>query len=188
MGYPNEIVRFRRVKNRDLTIGEPGDIILAEDHNELAETLEAVQETLGINPQGQFQTVAEAIQNKLDKIEISGDTEYIGTGEFQRHDDVKTLVNLQKSYFTLVLLVWHCIITEQQENEVYGEMAIMDDNNNIIFSSEIAALGTYGPSIVYTGPVRVNLIPTTYIYAGARMPQGVKYKITKTVIVIYLLV
>lgn len=63
--YPAEYDTFRRVRNRDLTIGEPGDLILAEDHNEPVDAIEKIERTLGINPQGSFNTVRE----RLDYIE-----------------------------------------------------------------------------------------------------------------------
>jgi hypothetical protein len=59
--YPNEYDTFRRVKGRDLTIGEPGDIILPSDHNDFADAIETIEQTLGIYPQGTYQTVAERI-------------------------------------------------------------------------------------------------------------------------------
>jgi hypothetical protein len=60
--YPNEYDTFRRVKGRDLTIGEPGDIILPSDHNDFADAIETIEKILGINPQGTYQTVAERLE------------------------------------------------------------------------------------------------------------------------------
>jgi len=60
--YPNGIKSFRRVVNRDLSQGIIGDIVLAEDHNEKAEEIEAIEQTLGVNPQGSFGSVKERIE------------------------------------------------------------------------------------------------------------------------------
>jgi hypothetical protein len=61
--YPNEYDTFRRVKGRDLTIGEPGDIILPDDHNDTADAIEKIERTLGTNPQGSYNSVKERIEN-----------------------------------------------------------------------------------------------------------------------------
>jgi hypothetical protein len=60
--YPNEYDTFRRVKGRDLTIGEPGDIILPSDHNDFADAIETIERILGITPQGTYQTIAERLE------------------------------------------------------------------------------------------------------------------------------
>jgi len=79
--YPNNIKTFRRVVNRDLSQGILGDIVLAEDHNEKAEEIEAIEQTLGINPQGSFSTVKDRLDDIEKKAQYRIRTGYIDTSE-----------------------------------------------------------------------------------------------------------
>ena len=58
MSYPNDKETFRRVVGEDLSQGIPGDVIKAEDHNAPVDLLERLQDILGLNPQGSYESVA----------------------------------------------------------------------------------------------------------------------------------
>ena len=65
--YPDDIVNLRRTKDRDLAIGELGDIVIADDNNLMADEVEAIENALGTNPEGDYPTTKENILDLQDK-------------------------------------------------------------------------------------------------------------------------
>lgn len=190
MGYPNEIVRFRRVKNRDLTIGEPGDIILAEDHNELAETLEAVQETLGVNPQGSYASVAERLDNigggGVRTIILQSNTEMEATGDWQVIEDARAEVNITQEEKVTGIIAIGIILTQGVPSNYEIYIALAKDNFQTF--SVIYTIGYQGePKNLMQNQIPSLKIPQTqYIYPMVKISQGVKYILKKIVLQLYI--
>lgn len=67
MAYPDEKVTFRRVVGENLAEGIAGDTIKSDDHNNKAEVIENIEDTLGLNPEGSEATV----RARLDAIETA---------------------------------------------------------------------------------------------------------------------
>jgi hypothetical protein len=63
--YPGAIPTIREVKDRNLATGELGDIVVAEDHNQIARELVSALTVLGLWPAGGD----ESVSARLDKIE-----------------------------------------------------------------------------------------------------------------------
>lgn len=57
MAFPADKETWRRVVGKDLPLGELGDTIIANDHNDYAVFLEALQDTLGISIVGGYGSV-----------------------------------------------------------------------------------------------------------------------------------
>jgi len=58
MPYPSEIDNFEQWVDRNFETGEPGTIIKAEHYNSATDSIKRIQQTLGLNPQGEYQDVA----------------------------------------------------------------------------------------------------------------------------------
>ena len=62
--YPNEIDEFRDVENLPGIVRDDADLknFFAEDFHDLANAIIAIQETLGLNPEGEYETVLEWLE------------------------------------------------------------------------------------------------------------------------------
>jgi len=58
MPYPSEIDNFEQWVDRNFETGEPGTIVKAEHYNSATDSIKRIQQTLGLNPQGEYQDVA----------------------------------------------------------------------------------------------------------------------------------
>lgn len=134
--YPNELDKFRRVVGRNLATGEPGDIILPEDHNEPVDAIEKIQQTLGTNPQGSFNTVKE----RLDYIETKpGDN--LGNHKAEKDLDLNNFeitnikkLHLKHDYGTIETYAQG---TEEQQNETLYIIRQIIHNEVIRFLSTL---------------------------------------------------
>jgi len=63
MAYPVDKELFRRVVGENLAEGIPGDVVIADDQNNPANFLERLQDTLGLEVQGAFPSVADRLNS-----------------------------------------------------------------------------------------------------------------------------